>query len=144
LGAKPLPGPICGELLLDFHENVEVIMTTGINMFKDKCTVTCNGSLYLTDLRLIYIPDSIQPSPPGFLSIPHVMKGECCSNEESLLAIRRMILQYPISGIQDIKFQFLKDNITSLRINCRNSVMTEFFVNEANSNLIVLSSNEDT
>lgn len=129
-GANPLPGPTCGETVLDYHGCVEVEMSTGVNLFKDKCTVKCEGSLYLTDLRLVFIPDSLTPSPPGFLSIPHVAEGECCTSEENLLAIRRMTLQLPISGIQDIKCQSSsKDsNIASLRVVCRNSMTTEFTI----------------
>lgn len=129
-GANPLPGPTCGEILLDYHAHVEIEMVTGVNLFKDKCSIMCKGSLYLTDLRLVFIPDSLTPSPPGFLSVPHVAEGECCANEESLLAIRRMTLQLPISGIQDIKCQSpSKDaNVATLRVVCRNSMTVEFIV----------------
>lgn len=129
-GANPLPGPTCGELLLDYHGSVEVEMTTGVNLFKDKCSVLCKGSLYLTDLRLVFVPNSLIPSPPGFLGIPHVVDSNCCIDEESLLATRRMTLQFPISGIQDIKcLSSTKDSTTAtLRVVCRNSTSAEFTV----------------
>ena len=134
-GANPLPGPICGEILLDYHGNVEVEMNTGINLFKDKCTVSCEGSLYLTDLRLIFIPSVVKPSPPGFLNIPYVSDGSACVSEEQLLAIRRMIMQFPISGIQDIKCHSpsKSTNIAELRIVCRNSTCAEFIISGMHS-----------
>ena len=62
-------------------------------------------------------------------------KGESCATEANLLAIRRMTLQLPISGIQDIKCQSAsKDaNIATLRIVSRNSMSTEFTIKGSQS-----------
>ena len=128
IGAHPLPGPLAGEILLDRHEHVEVETFAGSNSFGDKYAVLCRGSLYLTDLRLMFVPLSISPSSPHrFVDMAPVEAGHC-RNEAELLALRRVFLQIPLGGIQDCKYHPMELNAACIRVTARDSSRAEFIV----------------
>jgi hypothetical protein len=129
IGADPLPGPSHGEMILDRYETVEVEAFTGTNSFGDKYRLICRGTLYLTDLRLLYITTAITSSPAGynFFDIPSVEAGDC-RNESELLALRRTSFSIPLTSIQDCRSHSLDTNICAIQVTTRDAMSTEFVI----------------
>jgi hypothetical protein len=129
IGADPLPGPSHGEMILDRYETVEVEAFTGTNSFGDKYRIICRGTLYLTDLRLLYITTAITSSPAGynFFDIPSVEAGDC-RNESELLALRRTSFSIPLTSIQDCRSHNIETNTCAIQVTTRDAMSTEFVI----------------
>jgi hypothetical protein len=104
-----------------------VVTFAGGNSFGDQYRVVCRGSLFLTDLRLMFVPLSIAPFPLNFLDIPAVEAGDC-RNEQELLALRRMFLLIPLGSIQECKYHPIDLNAACIRVVARDSSAAEFII----------------
>jgi hypothetical protein len=129
IGADPMPGPSVGEIILDRHETVEVEAFTGTNSFGDKYRVICRGTLYLTDLRLLYITTAITSSPSGynFFDIPNIDSGDC-RNDSELLALRRTSFSIPLTSIQESRLHSIDTSTCAILVTTRDAISTEFIV----------------
>jgi hypothetical protein len=71
------------------------------NVFGDRIGATCFGTIYVTDLRVIFLPSNIRiPLHRENISIPH--NGNL--DEKQILYLHRFTVQIPISSISECKF----------------------------------------
>jgi len=123
-----LPGPTEGEVLVDRHTYVEWKVALGNNAFGDKYFVTCRGSLYVTDLRVIFIPEEVES--PSWAGLPSVHHGQSHYSPEQVLLIRRTTYQMPLSCIEECRCK-PSDSVPGgcvIVIQSRDNCTTEFTV----------------
>lgn len=129
IGMNIMPGPRSGEIVLDKHE-VEWGTSVYQNAFGDRSTVICRGTLYITDIRILFIPAEVK----GPYWIEDVLFSK--SNKpnmdnltyEQIVTIRRFTVQLPLSSIQEIRYTAENRNKTLLIFDTRDGSVIEFAV----------------
>jgi uncharacterized membrane protein YgcG len=125
-----LPGPICGELVMDVYRDVEWRVAAGCNSFGDKLQVKCVGSLIITDLRLIYLPSEVVG--PRW---SHAVASGPELTPELILSLQRYTMQVPLSSIVDCKSYSDGGNSRTwvLHVEMIDGCSVEFFVRRGSS-----------
>eukprot|EP01033_Poteriospumella_lacustris_P010449 gene10449-7428_t len=101
-----LPGPSCGEQLVDMRRHVEWRIPIQSNAFGDSVAVSCRGNLYISDLRILFLPtDIVFPFHYGHYGQPisFFPESPVPLSEMAQWYLHRFTLQLPISSITDIR-----------------------------------------
>lgn len=111
-----------------------------MNAFGDRCTVICRGKLFLTDLRLIFVPSEVQG--PSWIEniLPCETKISGTLSQEQIILIRRLTIQIPIFAIQDIRFHPENSECEVIVFEAKDGSCLEFRVRR---NLIVRSRSDN-
>eukprot|EP01033_Poteriospumella_lacustris_P010448 gene10448-7427_t len=103
-----LPGPTCGEQLVDMRRHVEWRLPSQTNSFGDVTACTVRGNLYISDLRLIFLPTDITfPFHASGLTnhaIRLFPESDIPLSDTALQYLHRFTVQIPVSSIEDIRF----------------------------------------
>ena len=130
-----LPGPRCGELVLDRREGVEWRPMSLSNAFGDRFHVVCRGTLLLTDLRVLFLPFELTAAPwvePVRVSATAADDGSL--TEASLATFRRATFQAPLGTLQDVRSVPAPEALSqacTLLLETRDGIVTEFLVKKS-------------
>lgn len=97
-----------------------------MNAFGDRATLTCRGTLFITDLRIIFIPNDIQG--PNWMNNTMTQDIKINGNlsSDQVISIRRLTIQIPISAVQDVRYHAENLNSTIMIFEARDGSSVEF------------------
>lgn len=124
-----LPGPRVGEVILDRRENVEWRPLVSGNAFGDKFALSCRGSLFITDLRIIFLPHNISSTPwSEGVHVPYTATLDI--DETALLSFRKATFQLYVGNVEQCRFQPVSDlsQACVLIFESKDGCSTEFLV----------------
>ena len=131
LGMKGLPCPSRGEYILDKYDTVDYKILGSSNAFGDRYYITCSGSLLITDLRILFIPNQV--------NCPAWIEGtmfnslfddvdESNLSQSQILLLKKMTFQLPIGAVYDCRVNVLTDRSVSLILDSKDGASTEFVI----------------
>jgi hypothetical protein len=96
--------------------------------------LTCRGTLFLTDLRMIFIPSDVQG--PSWMDnmMTQDMKINGNLSSEQVILIRKLTIQIPISALQDVRYHAENLNSTVMIFEARDGSSIEFKIRRHISN----------
>lgn len=131
LGLKGLPCPSSGEYILDKYDTVDYKILGSSNAFGDRYYITCSGSLIITDLRVLFIPNQVNcPAWIEGTMFNSVFDGVDESNlsQSQVLLLKKMTFQLPLGAVYDCKVNVMSDKSASLIFESKDGASTEFIV----------------
>jgi len=131
LSLKGLPCPIKGEYILDKYDTVEYKILGSSNAFGDRYYITCRGSLVITELRILFIPNQVNCPAwiegTMFNSLFDKVDESSLSHSQIIL-LKKMTFQLPMGAVYDSKVSILTDKSVSMTLESKDGASTEFII----------------